>query len=412
MVYYYPDYFYDFKCVGGKSCPDSCCHIWQITVDKDTYKKYKSVTGELGRRMSDKIDRFTGKITPHGEEHRCEFLNEDNLCDIILELGEDYLCETCRTHPRHEEVYRNVRELSISITCPIACKSLLMREEPARICRKVSNETDRFDIYFDEPLFNQLLYVRDNMLKLIKRRDMGISGRMLFMLGMAHDVQMRMIERQKRRQKGFIYNIVPSYPEFTEQEKSEIKHIVDAYYNPSAYNKEYGYIIKSVVSRKLFINSDTVTIRKAMSDMIFALCTMEQLNPTWFSYLQSILNIRAQMTDAEYLKDLKKFNKEITDVQLEQLLFYFVYLYCLSSVYDGQLFAKIKMAIVNTLIIRELWFMKWLEENRHITIDEQVELAHRFAREVENSDENMEQWGSLMQRNPRFSLELLVDILT
>ena len=92
MRYYYPDYFKDFVCIGGKACSDSCCHIWQITVDKKTLRKYKHVTGELGKRMAEKIDQKTGDICPHGEENRCEFLNEDNLCDIVAKLGEDYLC--------------------------------------------------------------------------------------------------------------------------------------------------------------------------------------------------------------------------------------------------------------------------------------------------------------------------------
>ena len=43
MRYYYPDYFKDFVCIGGKACSDSCCHIWQITVDKKTLRKYKHV---------------------------------------------------------------------------------------------------------------------------------------------------------------------------------------------------------------------------------------------------------------------------------------------------------------------------------------------------------------------------------
>lgn len=79
MRYYYPDYFKDFKCVGGMACPDSCCHIWQITVDRKTLKKYKTVKGPLGKRMAEKIDPKTGDICSHGDENRCEFLNDDNL---------------------------------------------------------------------------------------------------------------------------------------------------------------------------------------------------------------------------------------------------------------------------------------------------------------------------------------------
>lgn len=68
MRYYYPDYFKTFRCVGGRACPDSCCHIWQITVDKKTLKKYKKVKGSLGKRMCEKIDKKTGNIKPYGED--------------------------------------------------------------------------------------------------------------------------------------------------------------------------------------------------------------------------------------------------------------------------------------------------------------------------------------------------------
>ena len=49
--------------------------------------------------------------------------------------------------------------------------------------------------------------------------------------------------------------------------------------------------------------------------------------------------------------------------------------------------------------------------SKEISIDGKVEMSHWFVREVENSDENMEQWDSLMQRNPRFSLEIILYII-
>ena len=63
MRYYYPDYFDSFKCIGGMECPDSCCHIWQITVDKKTLKKYNRVKGQLGSRMRKKIDKKAALYT-------------------------------------------------------------------------------------------------------------------------------------------------------------------------------------------------------------------------------------------------------------------------------------------------------------------------------------------------------------
>lgn len=411
MRYYYPDYFDGFRCIGGMECPDSCCHIWQIIVDKPTLRKYSKVKGELGCRMRGKIDKKTGLIEPHGEENRCEFLNENNLCDIVLELGEDYLSNTCHTHPRHEEVYYNVRERSLAITCPIACRELLLRESPVVIMKREDSVKDRYDRYFDRPLFEQLEYVRDKMLELVQRRDINIPHRMTFLLGMAHDIERRIRKRQTRKNNGLVNKFIPSYPEFLPEEKEEIHQIVTAYRKTSVYKKLLEHVMDEADNEKTVIKIENVSAKQVLTDILFSLCTMEPLKNTWIPYLQSIINIRSQMTDEEYEKEYKQFCEEITDIQLEQLLFYFTYLYCCSAVYDRMLLAKIKMAVVNTIVIRELWFMKWLEDDRVLTIDTQAEMAHWFVREVENSDENLEQWDSLMQRNPRFSMKLIMKIL-
>lgn len=411
MRYYYPDYFKDFVCIGGKACPDSCCHIWQITVDKKTLRKYKNVKGQLGKRMAEKIDQKTGNICPHGEENRCEFLNDDNLCDIVAELGEDYLCETCYTHPRHEEVYENVRERSLAITCPIACKQLLERKEPVEIIYEDKDEPVEHDKKFDRELFEVLLDTRDNLLKLQQDRELTISQRMALSLGIAHDIERRIRARKLRGNdiKGF-KALFSNKNSFTDEEKQEISKILKYYKKSNAFEKMRKNIEDSENSD--WFETDEKHERKdVLSDILFTLCTMEALKPAWIPYIQSVLNIRQQMEHEEYLKLYFKFEKSIDDIEIEQLLFYFTYVYCCQSAYDGALLAKIKMAVVNTLIIKELWFMNWLENDKKLTIDDKVEYAHWFVREVENSDENMEQWDSLMQRNPRFSLENIFKLL-
>lgn len=411
MRYYYPDYFKDFKCVGGMECPDSCCHIWQITVDKKTLKKYKTVGGTLGKRMAEKINQKTGDICPHGDENRCEFLNEDNLCDIVSELGEDYLCETCYTHPRHEEVYDNVRERSLAITCPIVCKQLLERKEPVEIVCEDKNEKRQRDRKFDEELFEILLDTRDNLLKLQQDRNLTISQRMALSLGIAHDVERRIRARNARSKdtKG-IKSIFCAKKSFTDSEKEEITKILKYYKKSNAFEKMRKNIEDSEAA-DWFKPDEEHERKQLLSDILFTLCTMEALKPAWIPYLQSVLNIRQQMENKEYDELHSEFETNLDDIEIEQLLFYFTYTYCCQSVYDEAILAKIKMAVVNTLIIKELWFMSWLENNKNITIDYKVEYAHWFVREVENSDENMEQWDSLMQRNPRFSLENIFKLL-
>lgn len=101
----------DFSCIAGK-CQHSCCIGWEIDIDDDTYELYKGVEGDFGRRLMESIrteDGYHSFILD--EQERCPFLNEKNLCDIILNLGEDYLSDICNEHPRFY-VNRKEREIS------------------------------------------------------------------------------------------------------------------------------------------------------------------------------------------------------------------------------------------------------------------------------------------------------------
>lgn len=40
-----PDYFKQFKCIGGK-CEDSCCIGWDIDVDEKTFRQYMKLDNE------------------------------------------------------------------------------------------------------------------------------------------------------------------------------------------------------------------------------------------------------------------------------------------------------------------------------------------------------------------------------
>ena len=90
----------------------------------------------------------------------------------------------CLFFYQSSHVYYNVRERSLAITCPIACKELLMREEPVVIEMEEDNKKDQYYKYFDQPLFGQLEYIRDSMLKLVQDRSIGIWERMALLLGM------------------------------------------------------------------------------------------------------------------------------------------------------------------------------------------------------------------------------------
>jgi len=94
-----PDFYDHFHCLADR-CHHSCCIGWEIDVDEESLSRYRKVTGAMGDLLQQHI---CCAEQPHfilGEGERCPFLEEDGLCKLIKELGEESLCDICREHPR------------------------------------------------------------------------------------------------------------------------------------------------------------------------------------------------------------------------------------------------------------------------------------------------------------------------
>ena len=129
MIYAFPEYYADFACIAG-DCRHSCCIGWEIDIDDSTAEKYRSCSGELGKRMKNCIDWETQP--PHFvlcDGERCPFLNENNLCDIILEKGEEALSQICSDHPRFRSEFSHCTEIGLGLSCEAAAKLILTRKE-------------------------------------------------------------------------------------------------------------------------------------------------------------------------------------------------------------------------------------------------------------------------------------------
>lgn len=123
MKLYAPKYYRNFKCIADK-CKHSCCIGWEIDIDKTALRKYKKLKGGYGDVISDSISM---EETPHfklGEHDRCPHLDEFGLCKIIINVGEDYLCDICREHPRFYN-YTSVAEVGLGMSCEEAARVIL-----------------------------------------------------------------------------------------------------------------------------------------------------------------------------------------------------------------------------------------------------------------------------------------------
>lgn len=168
-----PDYYTKFKCIADR-CKHSCCIGWVIDVDPDTLAYYHSVTGPLGERLKKGIDE-SGE-TAHfilGEGERCPFLNQSGLCDLIIGLGEDSLCQICTDHPRYRNFYSDRTEIGLGLCCEAAGDLILKRQEKATL---VVLEDDGENEELDVP-DESLLTWREQLFAIVQDRSLTIEER-------------------------------------------------------------------------------------------------------------------------------------------------------------------------------------------------------------------------------------------
>lgn len=119
MLSVYPDYYSEFQCIASR-CEHTCCAGWEIDIDPESLARYRRTEGNMGKRLQDAISEGEEPHFILEEEERCPFLNEKNLCDLILFGGEDFLCQICTDHPRFRSFLPGRTEIGLGLCCEAA----------------------------------------------------------------------------------------------------------------------------------------------------------------------------------------------------------------------------------------------------------------------------------------------------
>lgn len=368
MIYTKPDYFKEFKCIAD-ACPDTCCAGWQIVIDEESLEKYKKIKGEYVWKVMTNVDWEEGCFRQDNKK-RCAFLNTENLCDLYTHAGADSLCKTCREYPRHTEEFEGVREVTLSVSCPEVARILMERITPVNFVSEEHPEEEETEYFgdFDPFLYSIIEDSRQAMLEILQNRKLPLKERTVLVLGMAHDMQRRINHREL-----FACDAV-----IAKYKTSKSREFVHQY-----------------LAEKDPIEEENLT--KEMFPLIYEL---EVLREEWAALLQraqkALFFSEESFQTAKREFELWKHSEPNTEIHLEQILVYFLYTYFPGSVYDGQLFAKVQMAIYCTWMIELLWMARWLENGKTLKRKEQTELLYRFSREIEHSDENLEMLDKIM----------------
>ena len=378
----FPAFYKEFSCIAG-ACPDTCCAGWQIMIDDRSLKKYRHFKGSFRNRLHNDIDWKEQAFRQY--DGRCAFLNEENLCDIYSEAGPDMLCDTCRKYPRHIEEFEGLREYSLSLSCPETARIFLSRKEKTTFVTIEKETPEETYDDFDYLLFTALMDTRDYLISIVQNRSIPMELRRRKLLACTHDFQLSLDKNElyqwedirARHQKSGTGDTFPA----------KIRKWTSTQINPVSYRKQ---VWKAVVPQ------------------------MEVLREGWHEYLHEMLLPLYSECDTE-----EKFNACCQDflsacpdweIQEEQLLVYWIYTYFCGAVYDDQIFAKIKMAVICTAMIHDLAMGTYLANDHQFTFDDLVSICYRFSRELEHSDLNLNEMERLMDEEEifRFGNMLLI----
>jgi len=162
-----------FKCIADK-CRFTCCAGWDVSIDKDTYNKWKKENHKTGfvlnnvkiKKCGSKREYFINK-----ENHEaCALLDKQGLCEVVKTLGEEYLSFTCHTFPRIENIFEDKKELSLSCACP-------------EVVELISRLTEKINIISenDSNLKSNLLElkIRDDIVNIIQMENFSLEEKLI-----------------------------------------------------------------------------------------------------------------------------------------------------------------------------------------------------------------------------------------
>ncbi|MGE4719647.1 flagellin lysine-N-methylase [Yersinia enterocolitica] len=125
-----PQFVEHFSCVGS-ACRDHCCNGWDISIDKNTYRKYKNSQNQAIRNIAIKNISVTRTSqsdwakTRLKEDGNCPYLDEARLCEVHKRLGGEALSKICTTYPRSSYSYKGEKFNTLTLSCPEVARLVL-----------------------------------------------------------------------------------------------------------------------------------------------------------------------------------------------------------------------------------------------------------------------------------------------
>ena len=367
-----PFYYDDFKCTANE-CIDNCCSNWRINIDEKTYKKYKKLKGEWGKKINSNISRKRsnanylqyGKINL--KNNKCSFLNEEGLCTIHGSLGEDYLCNTCRVYPRSINKYGDIYERNLSISCPEVARYIIKSKENFSFNLEDEKLSDLDKDYivnnkYNEKLLNILWDTRSLTMEIIQFKEIEIWKRISFFKLLTDKVQNIINEKQ-----------YDNYEELLNNFREQITNI-------NVINSLDKISVISDVKVKFIQSALQVRANQGTNNEKF-----DNLLKEYNELFNKDIDFKGNIE--KIIKKEKEFNTYLKEHKniLENLLIYLIYKYFMKALHTKDLNAEVNNIILSYAMIKMLLLARYNKNNKELSEEDFVEVFYLFSRTVEHN---------------------------
>lgn len=357
MIFRTPAYYSKFKCIAS-ACSDNCCIGWEIDIDRISREKYERVSGSFGDRLR------KGMVTsPDGscsfalcQDRRCVFLNRENLCDLILNLGESSLCQICRDHPRYFSWFGDgSKEGGVGLCCEEAARIILGWKEPFSVVETEIDEAPAEggaeDPEYDPECDALLIGFREEALELL---DSGI---------LLTEALIRILEKGCALQEAY------------DREATLL----------SGEEEPAPALDREQVRASL---EDPLALREILERLLDLLEDTEPMMETWPDYLEQIresLSVPALFSSERPPEGIE------TDLFLKNIAQYFIWRYTRKGSLepDGFFLPYIVTPVLLTLLA-EAMFEERIKREGTFQLEDGVEIIKAFSKEAEYDEEFFE----------------------
>lgn len=385
-----PKYYDEFKCIGS-DCQDTCCAGWEIEIDEETAQRYQDVTGELGERLRENITETKEEIYFNLQDgKRCPFLNKKNLCDLILGLGEDSLCDICREHPRHYQWFGEYTEVGLGLCCEEAGRLLFRSEAPLDflLCEKEDESEESGQEDGEEAAYIELLLsARETAFAIVQNRNLRMEDRLILLLQYGEELQ----------------NALDA------DAFEELEQAAAIYRNQAAATSAWQQMLRICRQQTEEDSSQKRMneIMRQLSELLEIYENLEALDDTW---PRQIKGLQEQLPDliTQWAAFSNGYPRQV--YEYEHFSVYLLYRYFMEALFDGDVLGKIKFLVMSVLIVR-LMDIDCYQKGMAFSQWNRIQITKQYSKEIEYCTENMEALGELCWQKACMSTESLIEML-